>query len=263
MSNKALKSAVGVSDGSVLPSDQAEIYIKFPREGCSYTFEEASKSFFDRFPNAKGRVKGLTVIRVSLADEACVTVSGFSMPFANADDAQIYVVVRLAPDVASKRFSVDKLPPPFVYPHGTDQEWDVFKFKNLIKANGDHQFETAFSHPDNNHHMTVAWYGMVWYGMIVNYIEHPGGVEPVLTCVQFATIFKRDKVKKEKEPNHVTSTLARYLKSTYLEQARVWKSDRRREFHKVAETMTYAIGPSTYTFGSNRIAKNAAKKGAN
>lgn len=83
----------------------------------------------------------------------------------------------------------------------------------------------------------------------------------MLTCVQLATIFKRDKVKKEKEPNHVTSTLERYLKSTYLEQARVWKSDRRREFHKVAKTMTYAIGPSTYTFGSNRIAKNAAKKG--
>ncbi|KAL6824312.1 hypothetical protein J3E69DRAFT_366817 [Trichoderma sp. SZMC 28015] len=116
----------------------------------------ASKSVFDLFPNAKGREKGLTVIRVSLADETCVTVSGFGMSFANADDAQIYVVVRLAPHVASKRFSVDKLPPPIVYPYGTDQEWNVFKFKNLIKANGGHQFETADSQTDDNHHMTAV-----------------------------------------------------------------------------------------------------------
>ncbi|PTB50416.1 hypothetical protein M431DRAFT_19838 [Trichoderma harzianum CBS 226.95] len=93
----------GVGGGAVLPSDQAEIYIKFPREGCSYTFEEASKSiFFDRFSNAKGREKGLTVIRVSLAYEACVT------------------------------------------------------FKDLIKANKGHQFETAFRQSDDNHHMTAV-----------------------------------------------------------------------------------------------------------
>ncbi|KAM6477166.1 hypothetical protein HDV62DRAFT_395395 [Trichoderma sp. SZMC 28011] len=115
----------GVGGGAVLPSDQAEIYIKFLREGCSYAFEEASKAVFVRFPNAKGREKGLTVIRVSLADEACVTFSGFGMPFANADDAQV-------------------------------EGWDVFKFKNFIKANGGHQFETADSHPDDNHHMTAV-----------------------------------------------------------------------------------------------------------
>ncbi|KAF3060161.1 hypothetical protein CFAM422_011430 [Trichoderma lentiforme] len=44
-----------VGGGAVLPSDQAKIYIKFPREGCSYTFEEASKLVFDRIPNSKGR----------------------------------------------------------------------------------------------------------------------------------------------------------------------------------------------------------------
>ncbi|PKK45581.1 hypothetical protein CI102_13010 [Trichoderma harzianum] len=110
MNRKALESVMlifavvrGVGGGAVLPSDQAEIYIKFPREGCSYTFEEASKSiFFDRFSNAKGREKGLTVIRVSLAYEACVT------------------------------------------------------FKDLIKANKGHQFETAFRQSDDNHHMTAV-----------------------------------------------------------------------------------------------------------
>ncbi|KAJ4857593.1 hypothetical protein T069G_08490 [Trichoderma breve] len=318
--------------GAVLPSDQAEIYIKFPREGCSYTFEEASKAVLDRFSNAKGRERGVTVIRVSLADEVCVTVSGFRMPFANADDAQVegwvnqnepiinnlilldvitrktfYVVVSLPVEVARNKFAVDKIPPPFKTHTARS------KSKDLIKANKGYQFETAFSHPDDNHHMTAVWYGMTTSAKVKDNMElHRALVRgdgfydwmvkkpldsivdamsslsvantaatcrplPVvnfldwnryshgrsLTCVQFATIFKRNKVKKGKEPNHVTSTLARYLKSTYLEQARVWKSDRRREFHKVAKTMTYAIGPSAYTFGSNRIAKNAAKKGVN
>ncbi|OPB38308.1 hypothetical protein A0O28_0014120 [Trichoderma guizhouense] len=39
-------------------------------------------------------------------------------------------------------------------------------------------------------------------------MEHPE-VEPVFTYTQLATIFKFNKVKKEKEPNHVTMTLER------------------------------------------------------
>ncbi|PNP46014.1 hypothetical protein THARTR1_10814 [Trichoderma harzianum] len=46
-----------------------------PREGCSYTFEEASNPVFYRFPGAKGRERGFTVIRVGLTDEACITVT--------------------------------------------------------------------------------------------------------------------------------------------------------------------------------------------
>ncbi|KAH0532009.1 hypothetical protein TsFJ059_000756 [Trichoderma semiorbis] len=39
-------------------------------------------------------------------------------------------------------------------------------------------------------------------------MEHPE-VKPVFTYTQLATIFKFNKVKKEKEPNHVTMTLER------------------------------------------------------
>ncbi|OPB39794.1 hypothetical protein A0O28_0096410 [Trichoderma guizhouense] len=149
----------GVGGGAVLPSDQAEIYIKFPREGCSYTFEETSKAVFDGFPNAKGREKGLTVIRVSLADEACVTVIGFGTPFANADDAQgeswvnqnepiinnlilldvitrktFYVVVGWPVEVARNKFAMDRL----------STHTARSKSKDPTKANKGHQFETAF-----------------------------------------------------------------------------------------------------------------------
>ncbi|UKZ82056.1 hypothetical protein TrVFT333_009839 [Trichoderma virens FT-333] len=123
---------------SVIPSNHIHIYVGIPREGCSYTFKEAPKSVFDRFPNAKGREKGLTIIRVSLTEEARVTVNGFGMPFANADDAEVegwvnenkpiiynlsfvlrqrtlYLVIRLAVDIARKRFPVDKLPPSSIH----------------------------------------------------------------------------------------------------------------------------------------------------
>ncbi|PTB63892.1 hypothetical protein BBK36DRAFT_1171340 [Trichoderma citrinoviride] len=167
--------------GTAIPSDYAEISVRFPREGCTFACEEASSAVFDRFPNATGREKGLTVIRVCLADEARVTVHGFGIPFANADDPQVegwvneskpitgnltlldfirqrnfYILVRLAPDVASKAFSMEKLPPPFKYPYGTDQRWDVDKFKDLIKVNKGHQFREAYNHDDDNHHMTVV-----------------------------------------------------------------------------------------------------------
>lgn len=163
-----------------MPYDHMRIHVQFPRDGCTYTFEEASKAVFDRFPNAK-KQKGLTVIRVSLTDDARVTITGFGTPFANADDAQVegwvnqnkpiinnltlldvlhrktfYFVVSLDVDVASKRFSVDRLPPPIVYPYGTDQEWDVAKFKNLIRANKGHQFKAAHSHSNDIHHMTAV-----------------------------------------------------------------------------------------------------------
>ncbi|KAF3065685.1 hypothetical protein CFAM422_009590 [Trichoderma lentiforme] len=54
-------------------------------------------------------------------------------------------------------------------------------------------------------------------------VELAEGDEPMLTLGQLANIFKLDKAKREKEPNHITSTLARHLKSTYLEQEKVWK----------------------------------------
>ncbi|EHK15923.1 uncharacterized protein TRIVIDRAFT_1445, partial [Trichoderma virens Gv29-8] len=170
-----------VGGGTVLPSDQYFIKVRFPRDGCSYAFKEAPKAVYDRFPNAKGREKGLTIIRVSLTEEARVTVDGFGMPFANAEDSELedwingnkpivenltlldvlgqrtfYFVISVPVTVAMNRFSPDKLPPPYVSPYGTDQEWDVDKFKGLIKVNKGHQFEAAYCHDDDNHHMTAV-----------------------------------------------------------------------------------------------------------
>ncbi|KAL6861020.1 hypothetical protein J3F83DRAFT_767824 [Trichoderma novae-zelandiae] len=170
----------GTGKGSVVPFDRIRITVRFPHEGCSYSFEKASMPVFDRFPDAKRREKGLTVIRISLADEARVTVTGFGMPFANADDAQVagwinenkpiagdsallgflrqrifFVTVPLPVHVASKIFSADRLLP-FAYPYGTVQDWDVSRFKDLIKANKGQQFDAAYSHDDDNHHMTAV-----------------------------------------------------------------------------------------------------------
>lgn len=91
------------------------------------------------------------------------------MPFANADDAEVEgwvnggkpivghynllailqqrtfcIVVDKAFEYASKKFCEESLPPPFHYPYGTDQDWDVDKFKDLIKANKGHQFVASY-----------------------------------------------------------------------------------------------------------------------
>ncbi|KAL7809835.1 P-loop containing nucleoside triphosphate hydrolase protein [Trichoderma aethiopicum] len=169
-----------MSMGTVMPSDKFRIHVRFPREGCTYTFEDASMPVSDRFPDARGREKGFTVIRASLADQARVTVYGFGMPFANANDPEVqgwlnenkpitdgltlldvirqrtfYFVVRLYVAVAATRFSIDTMPP-FAYPYGTDQGWNVSRFKELIKANKGGQFLAAYSHDDDNHHMTAV-----------------------------------------------------------------------------------------------------------
>ncbi|KAH0496386.1 hypothetical protein TgHK011_003749 [Trichoderma gracile] len=170
-----------LGSGSVVPTVDFRINVRFPRDGCGWAFEEASTSVYDRFPDAKGREKGLTVVRVSLADEARVTVNGFGMPFANTDDPEVEgwmndnkpiagnatllgflrqrkfcILIPERPDVASKKYSVEKLPPPFKYPYGTDQSWDVGKFKALIKSNKGHQFRETSRHDDDNHHMTTV-----------------------------------------------------------------------------------------------------------
>ncbi|PTB73133.1 hypothetical protein M440DRAFT_1362307 [Trichoderma longibrachiatum ATCC 18648] len=167
--------------GSVAPADHAPIVVRLPREGCSWAFDEASVPVYDRFPNATGREKGLTVIQATLAQEARVTVLGFGMPFADADDPEVEgwisdnkpiasdatlldflgqrkfcMLVRLAPDVASKRFSLEKLPPPFAYPYGTNQRWDVGKYKDLIRINKGQQFWKVYSHDDDDHHMATV-----------------------------------------------------------------------------------------------------------
>ncbi|KAM0257022.1 hypothetical protein ACHAQJ_004617 [Trichoderma viride] len=172
--------------GSVVLDERHNIFVRLPRNACKYDFSEASKPVLDRFPGAKNRDKGLTVLKVCLEDEARVTITGFGIPFANADDAEVegwinenkpivdnhtlldvlrqrtfYIIIDMPVQHTCHKFREESLPPSFSYPYGTDQDWDVNMFKDLIKANKGYQFMAAYSYDDDNHHMTAVNQGNV------------------------------------------------------------------------------------------------------
>lgn len=97
------------------------------------------------------------------------TITGFGMPFANAENAQVegwvnenkpiinnltlldvlqqrifYIVIDYPLTYAQNKLSEDLLLPPFSYPYGTEQRWNVENFKDLIKTNKGRQFEAAY-----------------------------------------------------------------------------------------------------------------------
>ncbi|KAK5991591.1 hypothetical protein PT974_09876 [Cladobotryum mycophilum] len=171
----------GSGNGVMTPLEQHIITIKFPRGGCCYTFDEAPKSVLNRFPNAKNKEKGFTIARVCLKDDAAFTIDGFGVPFANSDDAEVdgwvndnkpiingltlldilgqrefHIVVAVPIENAKDNLIESQLLPPFQYPYGTDQKWDVGKFKKLIAANKGQQFGPEYAYFDDNHHMTVV-----------------------------------------------------------------------------------------------------------
>lgn len=122
----------------------------------------------DRFPGAKNREKGLSILEVDLKD-AHATITGFGVPFANAEDAELegwvndskpivdshtlldvlkqrkfWIIIDMPAMHAGHKFREASLPPPFSYPYGSNQDWDVDNFKDLIKANKGYQFATAY-----------------------------------------------------------------------------------------------------------------------
>ncbi|KAI8711430.1 hypothetical protein NCS52_01406400 [Fusarium sp. LHS14.1] len=173
---------------SVVPLDQHYITVNFPRGDVKVLVEEAPKTLADRFPDAKGKHKGMTLINFSLGSRA--TVCGFGTPFRSTDDEvdgwvndnkpiidghtlldllrqqHLYVVVAMAPAAALASFSDDRLPPLFTYPYGEDQSWSLHRFKKEMAASKGHRFAQVLSHPNDRSHVTsvtqsiiqdVAW----------------------------------------------------------------------------------------------------------
>ncbi|KAM5344517.1 hypothetical protein ACJ41O_013053 [Fusarium nematophilum] len=148
--------------------EQHGIIVKFPKGAFQATFEEAPESIVSRFPNAKGKEKGMTLVTIRLAE--LVIISRFGVPIANSEDPEVEGWIRDNRPIvqgytlqdflrqeqlqfvslwcvydARKHFSESRLPPPFEYPYGSDQSWDLVRFKDLIAKNKGHQFMSAFS----------------------------------------------------------------------------------------------------------------------
>jgi hypothetical protein len=119
----------------------------------------------DRFPNVKRKGK-LAIVSISV--NAPVTISGFGVPFHSPDDEVTswvndnlpigdgvdlhsflrqetftFLVNERAVD-AKKRFDADQLPPPFRYPYGESQYWDLQQLKAEANTIRGHRFEPRY-----------------------------------------------------------------------------------------------------------------------
>ncbi|KAM0420980.1 hypothetical protein ACHAPT_011223 [Fusarium lateritium] len=171
------------SESTVMAADRHLITFKFPRGGVQWDFEEAPKSLIDRFPNAKGRDKGMTLVTACVG--VPVTISGFGIPFDSPDpevegwingnkpiidgrtlldllsQEHFHLVVPLPVVETAKKYDEGRLPPPFAYPYGEDQVWNLDQFKREIGASKGHQFYGVFSHPDDTSHVTAVTQSIV------------------------------------------------------------------------------------------------------
>ncbi|RSL44165.1 hypothetical protein CEP54_014797 [Fusarium duplospermum] len=168
---------------TIVAFDRHWITVHFPRGHLQTLVEEAPKSVADRFPDAKGKDKGMTLINFNLGADP--TVNGFGVPFRSSDSEvdgwvndnkpildghtlldvlrqrHLYFVLAMAPADALKHYSSDRLPPPFTYPYSEDQSWNLARFKKEMAASKGHQFAKGFSYPDDQSHATVVTQSIV------------------------------------------------------------------------------------------------------
>ncbi|KAJ4191927.1 hypothetical protein NW767_010835 [Fusarium falciforme] len=176
------KAAHRASD-TIVAFDRHWITVHFPRGHLQTLVEKAPKSLADRFPDAKGKDKGMTLINFNLG--AAPTVYSFGVPFRSSDgevdgwvndnkpivdghtlldvlrQRHLYFVLAMAPADALKHYSSDRLPPLFIYPYSEDQSWNLARFKKEMAASKGHQFNKAFGYSDDRSHVTVVTQSIV------------------------------------------------------------------------------------------------------
>lgn len=153
---------------SVVARDSHRIFVRFPRGLCQVFFEPAPPSMRSEFPSAKN-YDDFTYVQVCLGTDAHVTISGFGTPFANKDEPQFeawvnsdapivdnialldvlkqddfHFIVATKPANAEKELSETNLGPPFSYPYGEVESWDLDAYKELLKAHKGHRFAAAY-----------------------------------------------------------------------------------------------------------------------
>ncbi|KAL2673659.1 hypothetical protein Neosp_012102 [[Neocosmospora] mangrovei] len=179
------------------PVEYHKLLIKFPHGKIQTSLKDAPEALTRRFPNAKGRKKGMTVFKVFIGDaSASIHRSGY--PTTNADDIDIEgwmndeltvdgrtpidilrikhfcFVLPLPLGRAIKILCEDGFSAPMIYPPSISQTWNPPLFKAMIAANKGHQFMPAFDHPNDSSHITAIIQGAVqdvmWIDDAVNEI---------------------------------------------------------------------------------------------
>ncbi|KAM0324627.1 hypothetical protein ACHAQA_008016 [Verticillium albo-atrum] len=153
--------------------------VKFPRS-CTYTVEDACSELTARFPGAK-LPKGMCLVTVRLGIHDNLTVDGFGFPFVNphnptveawlnqsapiVDDItlpgflkrkEFCFAVATSVDEARRMLDVDKLPPPFAFPYGTEHKWKRERYdEQLAATKSKTSWMPSYSFSDDNNHLAV------------------------------------------------------------------------------------------------------------
>ncbi|KAH6854724.1 hypothetical protein B0I37DRAFT_441680 [Chaetomium sp. MPI-CAGE-AT-0009] len=171
------------SEGGLTQTDWHNVVFRLPRGGFVATMEDPTPTISALFPSAKR----LTLVSIRLLNGARVSIRGFGLPFANADDPDVegwvnhdkpivegttlldlvrrtefHLVVPGPRAEVEKRWSEDRLPDPFSYPYGIAQGWDFNRYEALIRENKSNvPFRAAHAFDDDNAHLTVRCQSVV------------------------------------------------------------------------------------------------------
>ncbi|KPM45180.1 hypothetical protein AK830_g1349 [Neonectria ditissima] len=169
-------------NSSTKPTEVSQIVIKFPRGQTTRVISALHAGKRDLFPGVKG---GLSILDVSLVDDAIVQIEGFGMPFANpghpAEDwilkglpiaagktlldileqRSFQFVINSPPHVLEGVWDDAKFPQPFSYPYGTDHTWNESKFQSLLERERGHQFAPCWGFREDNEHLAALVHSQV------------------------------------------------------------------------------------------------------
>lgn len=164
-------------------TDVRTIRVKFPRGRITYSVDSLDDDKLQGLFPAATRL--LSIVRVSLHPGSEVAVEGYGLPFANPDHPREGWLNRLEPivgdktlvdilnqrdftfivhkpsDVLRRDWNEDQLPPPFSYPYGTQHDWDIDRFDDLIENNKGHQFWPSWVFDDQNSHTAALVHSQI------------------------------------------------------------------------------------------------------
>ncbi|KAK3290860.1 P-loop containing nucleoside triphosphate hydrolase protein [Chaetomium fimeti] len=165
-------------------AEDYEVTVRFPRGQTRMSVEAATPALVKRIPAA------VSLVSVTIHEDANVKVTGFGMPFRNPEDPVVdgwvnrnapivdgitlldvlaqrtfHVVLPVSCSAVEKEWNDARLPPPFSYPYGTEHTLrldekgipDMSQYARLLEDTKSREmFRPAFSYDDDNSHVAVV-----------------------------------------------------------------------------------------------------------
>lgn len=153
------------------PTAWYTLRVRFPYKGIKLDIRELPNSLRDRFDTQRT----LSLLHITLTDPNLkVKVAGFGMPFSNPGHLSDGWINRNEPIVSGMtltdilaqtefrlvvaapfgplmcRWELSLLPPPFVYPYGTDHAWAGKYYQQLLKSNTGEKFRRSWTFDNTN-----------------------------------------------------------------------------------------------------------------